>query len=122
MTEETEAIRTVAGLMVLSARTAPKARGVDEIRTKIITDKELKLLADEMVAFGERNSIPFFIRDGKSMAISDACVLIGVRGEVAVGINCQGCGFVSCNDFMEVFTQKKSTNTPRLPDLTALSG
>ncbi len=112
MTEETEAIRTVAGLMVLSARTAPKARGVDEIRTKIVMDIELKLLADEMVAFGERNSIPFFIRDGKCMAISDACVLIGVRGEVAVGINCQGCGFVTCNDFMEAFAQKKSTSTP----------
>ena len=61
MTEETEAIRTVAGLMVLSARTAPKARGVDEIKTKIVSDMELKQLADEMVATGERNSPTFFI-------------------------------------------------------------
>ena len=46
------------------------------------------------------------------MAMSDACVLIGVRGAVAVGVNCQGCGFVSCNDFQEAFARKKSSGTP----------
>jgi len=112
MTEESEAIRTVAGLMVLSARTAPKARGVDEIKTKIVTDIELKQLADEMVMSGERNKIPFFIRDGKSMGISDACVLIGVRGGVTVGVNCQGCGFLTCADFEEAFTRKDPVSTP----------
>jgi uncharacterized ferredoxin-like protein len=42
MTVETEAIRTIACLMVLSARTALKARGVDEIKTRIVSDIELK--------------------------------------------------------------------------------
>jgi uncharacterized ferredoxin-like protein len=112
MTEETEAIRTVAGLMVLSARTAPKARGVDEIKTKIVSDIELKQLADEMIALGEQNTIPFFIRDGKCMTASDACVLIGVRGAVAVGVNCQGCGFVTCDKLLEAFAKKKSASTP----------
>ena len=112
MTDETEAIRTVAGLMVLSARTAPKARGVDEIITKIVMDMELKQLAEEMVAIGERNTIPFFIRDGKCMAISDACVLIGVRGAVPVGVNCQGCGFDTCNDLLEAFAGKIPSSTP----------
>ena len=112
MTGETEAIRTVAGLMVLSARTAPKARGVDEIKTKIVTDIELKKLADEMVAFGERKSVSFFIRDGSCMAMSDACVLIGVRGAAAVGVNCQGCGFLSCQDFLEAYARRDDTSTP----------
>ncbi|MEI7434805.1 MAG: DUF2148 domain-containing protein [Methanomicrobiales archaeon] len=112
MTAETEAIRTVACLMVLSARTAPKARGVDEIKTRIVSEIELKQLADEMVTIGEKSSIPFFIRDGKCMALSDACVLIGVRGGVPVGVNCQGCGLISCDDFQETFTQKKPSSTP----------
>jgi uncharacterized ferredoxin-like protein len=112
MTAETEAIRTVAGLMVLSARTAPKARGADEIKTKIVLDIELQHLAEEMVAFGERNTIPFFIRDGTCMARSDACVLIGVRGAVAVGVNCQGCGFLSCTELEDAFAQKSPANTP----------
>lgn len=112
MDEETEAIRTVARLMVLSARTAPKARGVDEIKTKIVMESELRQLADAMVTFGEKNMIPFFIRDGKCMALSDACVLIGVRGGVSVGVNCQGCGFASCNDFQEACTRNTPVNTP----------
>jgi uncharacterized ferredoxin-like protein len=112
MTVETEAIMTVACLMVLSARTAPKARGVDEIKTRIVSGSELKLLADEMVTIGERNTIPFFIRDGKCMAISDTCVLLGVRGQVTVGVNCQGCGYVSCYDFQEAFSEKNPASTP----------
>ena len=112
MTDETEAIRTVTGLMVLAARTAPKARGVDEIKTSIVIDNRVQQLADEMIAYGDRNSIPFFIRDGKCMAMSDACVLIGVRGAVAAGVNCQGCGFVSCNDFQEAFARSKSSGAP----------
>lgn len=65
-----------------------------------------------MVTIGEGNTIPFFIRDGKCMAISDTCVLIGVRGHVTVGVNCQGCGFVACNDFQEAFSQKNPASTP----------
>ncbi len=66
MTGETEAIRTVAGLMVLSARTAPKARGVDEIKIKIVSDMELKQLPDEMNAIGESNTIPFLYGMGNA--------------------------------------------------------
>jgi len=112
MTEETEAIRTVAALMVLSARTAPKARGVDEIKTRIVTGVELTDLGDEMVAFGDRNNVPFFVRDGKCVTNSDACVLIGIRGEVPVGVNCQGCGYPTCQDFKEAFLQRDCTGSP----------
>ena len=83
-----------------------------------------------MITLGERNSIPFFIRDGKCMTMSDACVLIGVRGTVAVGVNCQGCGFVSCKDFQEAFARHKRSGTPftgpnciiRITDLGIASG
>ena len=47
-----------------------------------------------------------FYKGWKMMAISDACVLIGVHGEVPVGINCQGCGFVTRKDFREAFAKK----------------
>ena len=39
MTIESEAVRSVAGLMALSARTAPKAVGLDSIKTGILTGK-----------------------------------------------------------------------------------
>jgi uncharacterized ferredoxin-like protein len=65
-----------------------------------------------MVAIGERNAVPFFIRDGKCMAVSDACVLFGIRGAVAVGVNCQGRGFPTCTDLQDAFAQKEPASVP----------
>ena len=45
---EREAVRMVAAMMASSARTAPKARGVDAIKTLIIDGSDLELLANAM--------------------------------------------------------------------------
>ena len=39
MTIESEAVKSVAGLMALSARTAPKAVGLDSIHVEVLTGK-----------------------------------------------------------------------------------
>jgi uncharacterized ferredoxin-like protein len=96
MTEEQQAVMTVARLMALSARTAPKGRGMDEIVITIVAGKDLATLSEEMKTFGEDRDMAFFVRDGTSVASCDACVLIGVHGEVITGIDCEGCGFPSC--------------------------
>jgi uncharacterized ferredoxin-like protein len=44
MTPESEAVKTVAGLMALSARTAPKAVGLDSIKIEILTGKDQEKL------------------------------------------------------------------------------
>lgn len=45
---EREAIRMVASMMASSARTAPKARGVDAIETMIVNGEDLELLIGAM--------------------------------------------------------------------------
>lgn len=40
MSAESDAVKTVAGLMALAARTAPKACGIDSIEISIIAGKE----------------------------------------------------------------------------------
>ena len=50
---EKEVIKRVAGFMCASARTAPKAKGMDNIVTAIISDEDKKRLADEMERIGE---------------------------------------------------------------------
>ena len=40
MTIESDAVKSVAGLMALSARTAPKAVGQDSIRIEVLTGKD----------------------------------------------------------------------------------
>ena len=52
---EMAGLRTVAELMCVAARTAPKARGVSNIVTAIIEDEaERATIADRMREIGER--------------------------------------------------------------------
>lgn len=56
---EKEAIETVAKLMLISARTAPKAKGDDEIVTGIVSQEEKEAIAQEMELIGQRKLINF---------------------------------------------------------------
>ncbi len=51
MNDETAAVETVAGLMALSARTAPKARGTDVIVTGVVI---IGVVAFDRLAHGKR--------------------------------------------------------------------
>lgn len=74
-----QAILVTAELMVASAKTAPKARGVDNIVSAIITERsELEKLAGKMRELAGRYGA-FFERDAESVLNSDAVVLIGCR-------------------------------------------
>jgi uncharacterized ferredoxin-like protein len=81
--ERSDAIREgviqVAKLMVLSAVTAPKGRGVDNVLARILDRREeLELLAKTMEELsGEYGDV--FARDASSVRRSDAVVLIGCR-------------------------------------------
>ena len=39
MTTESDAVKSVAGLMALAARTAPKAVGIDSIAIEVVTGR-----------------------------------------------------------------------------------
>ena len=102
MTVEKTAVAVVAGLMALAARTAPKAKGLDVILVRVLTRTELKKLSGAMTAYGETHEhAGFFLRDAQNIAASDACVIIGVLGQDAVGINCGACGYTSCAAFTQ---------------------
>ena len=90
------ALRTVAELMAISARTAPKAAGKDFVVTEIVVGDELQRLAEKMVEFGERTGKKNFDRDGANVRDSDALLLIGLKDAKAVGLNCGACGFDKC--------------------------
>lgn len=83
MIERSDAVREgvlqVAKLMVLSAVTAPKGRGIDNISARVLDSREeLELLAKTMEELsGEYGDV--FARDASSVRKSDAVVLIGCR-------------------------------------------
>ena len=69
---ESETILNVAKLMVVAARTAPKAQGEDKIKAVIVTGKEKEDLANTMEQLEK-------IRDSKNVRDSEAVVLLGVE-------------------------------------------
>jgi len=111
MSAETEAVKTVAGLMALAARTAPKACGLDSITIEIVTGKDQEKIAERMILIAKETSVDFFRINGEQVKTSDATVLIGVGGEKTTGLNCGGCGYVSCNDMVKAGAAAKSHKT-----------
>ena len=112
MVFESDAVQTVARLMALSARTAPKARGIDVIKTRIVTGDERSVLAQAMREFGERHNAAFFIRDAGNIEASDACLLIGSLLADAVGLDCGGCGYSTCAEMLEAQDERLPPSAP----------
>lgn len=110
MDPEQEAVRTIANLMAVSARTAPKGKGVDTIETKVLYGPELTALSEEMQTVGTRIGFQFFLRDAKNIASASACVIIGCHGSKHLGLNCGGCGYLTCLGMEEAF-EKRPGNT-----------
>ncbi len=96
MTED--AVLTVAGLMELSARTAPKAVGKDFIEVKILTGRDKSALGDEMLKISQERNNAGYRRDGQNVHDSSAVVLIGLLDHPGLGIDCKACGFDSCKE------------------------
>ena len=104
---EREAMRTVANLIATAARTAPKGRGVDEIRTMVIDDDDIEVLARTMeeVAPGRPDIITnAFCRDAGNVRNSPYAVLIGILGVPKKPENpfdCGACGFRTCANLLK---------------------
>ena len=105
---EKEAIRMVAAMMAASARTAPKTRGVDNLKTLVIDGSDVKMLADAMEARAKEEPshlTPIFIRDAGNVRDSNAVLLIGVTGEPKKPdqpLDCGSCGYESCQKLIRV--------------------
>lgn len=95
-----DAVMVVARLMALSARTAPKGKGKDSVECHIAGPSDLPRLSEEMVRLSDLLGLAIFSRDAKNISASDACVILGVRGQEPVGINCQGCGYEGCDEMV----------------------
>jgi uncharacterized ferredoxin-like protein len=96
---ECEAVLQAAKFMLMSARTAPKSAGIDDVFTVILHGKEKDSIADEMDKIAEERKLQGFTRDAKNTRDSLAIVLIGVRGNKSFGLNCGACGYGTCEEF-----------------------
>jgi len=93
---ELDALKTVADLMCLAARTAPKTRGVDVIVSRVATDAERAQMADEMERIARDQGQAFFARDAGNLRASPVCLLLGATSKHAGLKVCGFCGFDNC--------------------------
>jgi len=92
-----ESVIEIAKKMMVAARTAPKAKGVDLIEVGLVTGKSIKPLSEMMAKVGEHKGMKFFLRDSESILSAEAVVLIGTALETQ-GLNCFYCGYATCGE------------------------
>lgn len=93
---EIEALKIVADLLCLAARTAPKTCGIDVILVRPATDDERRRLAAEMARIAQERQLAFFLRDSENVAQSPQVVLLAARSRRAGLKGCNYCGFDGC--------------------------
>lgn len=103
---ESDGLLQAAKLMVVSARTAPKSGGKDDIHAMVVYGREKDELAEEMERIGKERGIKGFLRDARNVKDSHAVVLIGVEGTKKFGLNCGACGYASCDEFEKAGRRK----------------
>ncbi|MBI5779459.1 MAG: hypothetical protein HZA49_08390 [Planctomycetes bacterium] len=89
-------LKTIAELMAVAARTAPKGLGQDFIRIEIVEGATLTKLAGAMLAYGAKTGKKNFDRDSAGIRKSEALVLIGIKDSKSIGLNCGACGYDQC--------------------------
>ncbi|MGB9710637.1 MAG: ferredoxin domain-containing protein [Thermodesulfovibrio sp.] len=108
---EKEVIETVAKIMLISARTAPKAKGEDEIVTAIVTQEEKEAIARQMEVIGEQATHKFFKRDAQNVRDAEGLILVGLNFKKPAGVNCGACGY-DCNSIIKQKTYEVEYSGP----------
>jgi uncharacterized ferredoxin-like protein len=101
---ESEVLETFAKSILLAARTAPKARGVDDIITALVEKNDIEVLVSTMERLADEKGAGFvypFKRDAANLRNAGAVILIGVKTSGAAGLNCGACGFETCAEMLD---------------------
>ena len=97
--QERQGLMETARLMAISARTAPKSGGRDDIFTAVIYGREVEDVAADMEKIGAERNDDLWGRQAREIRGAEVIVLIGVKGITRYVSNCGACGYGSCEDF-----------------------
>lgn len=92
-----ENIKDIAKMLMTAARTAPKARGTDNLVLAVATDDSIADIAEKMRQLAVEREMPFFDRDAENVMNSAAIVLFGMKIS-PLGLNCAACGYKTCGE------------------------
>ena len=93
---EERAVERIADMMCVAARTAPKAKGVDNLVTLIVNGQEKAQLSAEMRRIAQESGMQFFERDANCIDKAPLVVLLGQK-VTPIGVKpCGYCGYADC--------------------------
>lgn len=93
---EKDALLHILKMLAVSARTAPKTRGIDNIDIVAIErEDEKNKIISKMKELSKSENRPSFERDANSIEKAGAILIIGVKSN-ACGLNCGYCGYKNC--------------------------
>ncbi len=98
---ESAAVRDIAEFMAVAARTAPKARGRDNLEI-IIADnaKDRASLMERMKEIASRDEKPSCGRDADNIKETAYMIIIGTKA-APLGLNCGFCGYETCDELLK---------------------
>lgn len=92
-----ESILKIAKQMLIAAKTAPKARGIDCLEMLIVDAADINDLSKKMIEISELTNVEFFKRDANSILFAEVLVLIGTKINPIGLPKCGMCGFENCD-------------------------
>lgn len=92
-----ENIKDIAKMLMTAARTAPKARGTDNLVLAVATDDTIVEIAEKMKQLAVERNMDFLNRDAENILNCGAVVLFGMKIS-PLGLNCGACGFTTCGE------------------------
>ncbi len=93
---EERAVERIADLMCVAARTAPKAKGIDNLVTLIVNGQEIGQLSAEMRRVAKESGMEFFARDADCLDKAALVVLLGQKVKPLGVKPCGFCGYADC--------------------------
>jgi uncharacterized ferredoxin-like protein len=101
-----ETILNTAKQMFVAAKTAPKARGRDNLVMKILDKSDIFTLSGKMIEIAKETGVETFRRDAENILLAPYMLLIGTRISSAGLKKCGMCGFPNCDE------KNKNVKTP----------
>ncbi len=90
-------LKEIAAKMLVAARTAPKARGIDNLIIAMASGESIIKVSNKMKEISVRDNLAFFNRDAENILNAKAIVLIATK-LTTNGLNCGLCGFPTCSE------------------------
>lgn len=93
---EEESVLRAAEQICIAVRTAPKAKGIDNLITAIITGDDKERLAAKMEEIAQIHNHQGFTRDARNVHQAQVIILVGTKvGPIDLKL-CGLCGYINC--------------------------